>query len=445
MKILKHPPIAIPALLAVFVSATATALSAAPDVARAQRKAEEILNNIVVVAKKVQRRPLPKIGIQPSLAANIEDVTVRSVVRRDLDLSGEFEVLPDTSAPAGLYLSDTPVDVAGWKKKGAESVVRVSGKSLGRGRVHLFGEAYFVDVGKKPVFQRHLETDIGSVRAASHRLADALIGALTGTPGAFSSELTFILQAGKKRRVYLIDGDGHNPRPISGDDQLALAPAFGPNHQLYYSASVRHDAFKLFTVGSKEPLVLSPGGSVYGLAFSRERDEVAVSIAVGTTVALFRGPNLKQLKTASGRKMAIHPAFSPSGKLAFAGAGKFAQRIYIDGKAISPAGLSASAPVFCRHPNGVRVVYAVGVGKNTDLVASDESGGNLVRLTQARGRNNYPACSPDGRLIAFFSTRKSGEGPGLYMMRIDGRRPKRISTLLGDSLRWARLPPPARK
>jgi hypothetical protein len=78
------------------------------------------------------------------------------------------------------------------------------------------------------------------------------------------------------------------------------------------------------------------------------------------------------------------------------------------------------------------------------LVASDESGGRLVRLTQSRGRNNYPACSPDGRLVAFFSTRKSDEGPGLYIMRIDGRRPKRISTLVGDSLRWARLPVGAR-
>jgi TolB protein len=81
------------------------------------------------------------------------------------------------------------------------------------------------------------------------------------------------------------------------------------------------------------------------------------------------------------------------------------------------------------------------VGKNTDLVASGETGGGLVRLTQNQGRNGYPACSPDGRLVAFFSTRTSGEGPGLYVMRVDGQRPKRISNLLGDSLRWDPLPP----
>ena len=42
--------------------------------------------------------------------------------------------------------------------------------------------------------------------------------------------------------------------------------------------------------------------------------------------------------------------------------------------------------------------------------------------------------------MAFFSTRTSGEGPGLYIMRIDGRRPKRVSTLTGQALRWEPLP-----
>ena len=88
-------------------------------------------------------------------------------------------------------------------------------------------------------------------------------------------------------------------------------------------------------------------------------------------------------------------------------------------------------------------MFAVGVGQDADLVSTGERGGGLSRLTQNQGRNSYPACSPDGRLIAFFSTRTSGQGPGLYIMRIDGMRPKRISTLLGDSLRWDALPPGA--
>jgi TolB protein len=99
--------------------------------------------------------------------------------------------------------------------------------------------------------------------------------------------------------------------------------------------------------------------------------------------------------------------------------------------------------VFCNNPDGVRLVFSVGVGRDSDLVSTGERGGGLARLTQGQGQNSYPACSPDGRMLAFFSTRKSGEGPGLYLMRLDGQRAKLISPLTGDSLRWDALPPGA--
>lgn len=434
-------------LLVLATLATLVALTGLPPRATAGQPAdgeapdpESILKNFVVTATAT--RPLPKIGVQPSLASNIEDVTIRAVVRRDLDLCGEFEVIPDSKAPKGLYLSDTPVDVEAWGKQGADAVVKVSGKELDTGRVELKGVAYFVDTGDQPVFDKTFEVSANRVRAESHRVADALIGALTGTDGGFASQMTFVYGTGKTRRVYVIDADGHDPRPMSPDEHLVLAPAFGPDHQLYYAASINYSPYRIFSPDDPEPVPVEPRGSVYGLAFSPDRKEVALSIARGADIKLFRGPGFTELRPASDVSMALRPAYTPSGKLAFSGAGRWGQRIYVDGKAISPAGLNASAPTFCRHPTGVRAVYAVGVGKNTDLVASGVTGGSPVRLTQGRGRNNYPACSPDGRLVAFFSTRTANEGPGLYIMRVDGLRPKRISTLVGDSLRWARLPAP---
>ncbi len=404
-------------------------------------KPEDILKNIVVAASgKKAGRVLPKIGIQPSLASNIEDVTIHNVVTRDLDLCGEFEVLPDSAAPDGLYLSGTPVDVDAWKKKGAEAVVKISGKKLTNGRVELKGIAYLVDVGSKPVYEKKFEIDASQTRVESHRIADALIGALTGTNGGFSSEMTFVYAQGRTRRVYVIDSDGHDPRPVSPPNQTAVSPTFGPGHKLYWSASIKKGRYRIYTAGKAAPLSLAQRGSVYGLAWSRKRNMVAASIGVGSSIKLFRGPDLDHLSVVTGVDMAMHPAWSPNDRLAAAATAKWGPRIFVDQKPISPSGLSASAPVFCRHPNGVRAIYAVGAGKNTDLVSSGERGGGMLRLTQGRGRNSFPACSPDGRLVAFFSTRKTGKGPGLYIMRVDGTRPKRISTLVGDSLRWARLP-----
>lgn len=102
---------------------------------------QSILDGLVIPASS-GTRPLPKIAVLPSLAAAMEDVTLRGVVRRDLDLSGEFEVLPDNQAPEGLYLEDSPVDVKAWAAKGAEAVVKVSGRKLSDTKAELRGQAY---------------------------------------------------------------------------------------------------------------------------------------------------------------------------------------------------------------------------------------------------------------------------------------------------------------
>ena len=400
---------------------------------------EDVLKNFVIQGELPQK-PLPKIGVVPSLSADIEDVTVHSVVRRDLDLCGEFEVIADDQAPDGLYLSDSPIDVKSWKDKGAEAVVKITGKKLKSGKVRLEGIAYFTDTGDTPVFDKKLDVAADSVRGESHRIADALIGALTGTPGGFSSQMTFVYGIGKQRRIYVMDADGHDPTAMSPTEQLALAPAFGPGQKLYYTASVNKGAFKVREPGVEAPITFKPRGSVYGIGFNQARDEVALAIARGPNIELFRGPDFDHLKEASKADLVMHPSFSPTGKLGYSAAGKWGQRIYVDDKAVTPSGLNATAPTFCRHPDGIRLIYMVWLGENADLVAMGETGGGAYRITQGQGRNSYPACSPDGRLVAFFSTRRGGEGPGLYIMRIDGRRPKRISTLVGDSLQWARLP-----
>jgi TolB protein len=400
---------------------------------------EDLLGNLVVTAGAV--RKLPRLGLVPSLSFDPADVTLRSVVRRDLDLCGEVELLPEESAPEGDYFESAPVDVTAWAGKGAEAVIRVSSRKTAPAEVELRGEVYFVNRGGSPVFDKRLRAPVAEVRIESHRIADLLIGALTGQAGGFASRMTFASGRGTLRRIYTIDADGHGADAISPPSALAFASAFGKKDEVYYSASANYGEYMIYTAaGALVPLPVK--GSVYGIGFSKDGSQVAVSIGVGSTLKLFTGPDfasIRPLHDAIG--MVLHPTFTPSGKLAFAGEGRYGQRIYVDGKPISPSTLFASSPTFCSHPDGVRAIFAVRSGRGTDLVATGELGGPLVRLTQSQGSNGSPACSPDGRLVAFFSTRTTGEGPGLYLMRADGTRPKRISTLLGDSLRWGARSP----
>jgi TolB protein len=397
----------------------------------------DLLGNIVVVAGA--GRPLPKIGVLPSVAPDIEDVTLHGVVRRDLDLCGEFEVLSEESAPPGLYLEDTPVDVKAWSAKGVEAVVKVVAKPLDKDHAQLWGQVFFPSRGAAAVFDRRFQVPEGRLRDESHRLADLIIGALTGQNGGFASHLAFALGSGGLRRIFTMDADGHDAKAVSSASLSGIAPAFGKGGALFYAAAPPGDLYHVYdAAGSLVPIPYR--GSVYGIAFSRDHAQVAISLGVGGDIKVYSGPDFAGLRPATPVGMALHPAFSPRGLLAFSGEGRFGQRIYVDGQPVTPEGINASSPVFCNHPDGVRLVFSAGAGKDTDLVSTGEKGGQLARLTQNQGRNGYPACSPDGRLLAFFSTRTSGEGPGLYLMRVDGGRPKRVSPLLGDTLRWDALP-----
>ncbi|MFO0593057.1 MAG: tolB protein [Polyangiaceae bacterium] len=416
--------------------------SPAADPAPKAAEPKDLLGNMVVVAAAT--RSLPKIGVVPSLSADMEDVTLRSVVRRDLDLCGEFDLLGDDAAPDGLYLDDSPVDTKAWGKKGAEAVIRVSAhKTSGSpDKVQLIGQAFLVKSGETPVFEKKATVTASSLRASSHRMADALIGALTGQNGGFASRLTFASGAGKSRRAYVIDADGNRAKGVSSEAETAVGPAFGKGEELYWAASKDNAPYRIKSESGKD-IALGVTGSVYGIAFSKDRSKVAVSVGQGAGIRLFLGPDFEHLTQGSTAPFAMEPAFTPTGKVAFVGLGATgqSQRVYVDDKPVTPDGVFAMSPTFCNHPDGVKLVFAAGAGAESDLFATGEQGGSMIRLTQDQGKNASPACSPDGRLVAFFSTRTTGDGPGLYVMRTDGLRAKRISPLVGDSLRWEPLPP----
>jgi TolB protein len=423
---------------------------------------ESILGTIDVNGSAQGLPPLPKMAVVPIITTGTADSVVNLVVRRDMELSGQFDVLDENAAPPGPFTHTSPLDLSAWRGKGAEYVLRVYSQPApgDSAKTELVGDAYLTPAQKahlptpedtattppdaKPAVHAVVPTSTIEVRAASHRLVDQLLGALTGRPGGFASEMTYVEKVGRWRRVFAIDADGFDLRAVGPIDATALSPAFGPGGQLFYALSTSYSPFRLVFGQSATPVPLSVPGSIMGLAFSGDHSRMALTVMDGGRSQLWIGDS-GRLQPTDTPPFANHPAFGPLGKIAYV-AGSPVQRVYVDGKAISPPGFMASAPVFCDTPEGLLVVYAVGVGAGADIIATDSSGGGIRRLTQHEGANAYAACSPDGRLVAFFSTGKHDQGAGLFIMPI--LRPwlaKRISSEVGESLRWEPLPPPMAK
>src|ERR1700759_569835 len=104
--------VAATSLALLLIAANAAAQGAAP--ANGETPNEGVLGEFVVTGVSQER--LPKIAVLPSLSPDLEDVIVRGVVRRDFELTGLFDVIPDSKAPSGLYGFEDPVDVEAWQK-----------------------------------------------------------------------------------------------------------------------------------------------------------------------------------------------------------------------------------------------------------------------------------------------------------------------------------------
>ncbi len=412
--------------------------------------ADESVLGALVVTGHVKEH-VTRLAVLPSLAPDLEDVVVRSVVRHDLDLSGMFDLIPEKDAPPGLYGFDDPVDINAWRARGAEVIVKVAARRHSGNKVQVLGLAYFLNVGSDPVYEKKIVVERGAVRVTAHRITDALLGAITGRPGGFASRFTYSGRWGRGRRIFTMDSDGNDLAPVSDEKDTSIAPVWGPNQTLYYSTSRNYSPYGLMFAdrSTHQPVPLPIPGSVFGVAFNHDHTRVALAISTqeGSTVwaGKANGEDLQQVSTTA---IATHPVWSPSGKLAWIGGEPStfgAQRVYVDGKPVSPAGFTAAAPVFCDTEDGIRLVYSVGVGHDReDLVMSGETGGGIARLTQNQGSNTYPACSVDGRLLAFFSTRKHAEGDkGVFMMSLKRWVTARVAGAHGESLRWAPLPPAA--
>lgn len=403
---------------------------------------ERSLGELLITGDQEDQRPL--LAILPSLSPDLEDVIVRGVVRRDFELTGLYRLIAEQKAPAGLYGFDDPVDVKAWRKTGAEVVVKVAARRTEDNKVEVYGLAYLLAAGEQPVFQKKIIVQQEDVRVTAHRITDALLGALTGREGGFASRLAFSSKWGRNHAVFSVDADGHNITRLTDPRHTSVAPAWGPGGYLFYSKSKDYAPFQMMRLGEERALTLPFRESIYSVTFSNDGKRLALSVAEGQGSAVYVGnSDGTGMTKVSSTEIATRPVFSPTGKLAWIGGSEShgSQRVYVDGKAVSPLGFSAASPTFCDTEDGVRLVYSVSLGGDRrDIVWSTDAGKGIQRLTQDQGSNTYPACSPDGRMLAFFSTRK-GES-GLYVKSLKSFVTQKISGRKGQSLTWAALPPP---
>lgn len=394
-----------------------------------------------VIDRELRERMAQKftiaVGGFASFNVNGEDLgkAGASVLTNDLKFTTMFDVME------GAVLPFDPTQIQPDQERTALpglAALKVQHLAVGyvssRGREAILeGRLFDVATGNM-VFGKRYVGEPKLYRLMIHRFADDIMFNLTGEKGVAQTRIAFVSGVNRtSKEIFVMDYDGANPSALTGNQSINLSPRWSPDGRLIAYTSYRNGNPDLFVLNfdsgrrdvlsAQRGLNATPGWSPDGqwLAF-------AMSASGGTNLFLMpkSGGTPKPLTT--GPSISLSPSFSPNGRqIVFNSDRGGTPQIYImdvDGSnltRVTRQGTYNASPRW--SPRGEKIVFMCQSG-GFQICLMNPDGSGLQQLTSA-GRNEEPTWSPDGRHIAFTSTR-TGQRE-VFVMHADGSEQRRLT------------------
>jgi len=351
-----------------------------------------------------------------------------SILTADLRFSTVFDVMDPATLPFDtktVQAGQEPALLPGLNSLKVQHLVVAGVSARGREAV-LDGRLFEVATGNMLLGKRYVgETKF--FRLIVHRLADDIMQQLTGEKGVASTRIAYVTTVGRTaKEIYVMDYDGQNPTPVTGNQSINLSPRWSPDGRMIAYTSYRNGNPDLFVVNfdsGRRDVVSSQPGLNATPAWSPDGQWLALTMSSGGGTNLFLMPKGggSPRPLTSGSSVSVSPSFSPNGRsLVFNSDRGGSPQIYIvdvDGsnlRRITFQGGYNTSPRW--SPRGDKIAFMCQLaGNQICLINPDGSG--LQQLT-SQGANEDPCWSPDGRHIVFSSSRTGHRD--LFVMHADG-------------------------
>lgn len=313
------------------------------------------------------------------------------IVQANLARSGQFKPLP-----AGTLVLDemSRPDWAILRPLSAEALVAGSVTRLANGRFDVRARLWDAVKGQE---KADFKDTVGAadLRLSAHRLSDWVYQQLTGTPGVFTSRISYVTKSSGRYNLWIADSDGHGARSALSSPEPIISPSWSPS-----GAQLAYVSFE-----SRKPVVY-----VHEVATGQRK-----------VVADFKGSNSA-------------PAWAPDGRSLVAtlsrDGGSQLYRVPLQGG--EPQRLTSgninTEPAF--SPDGNTLYFVSDRGGNPQIYKMPAQGGAAERVTFSGNYNISPTVSPDGRWLAYVS-RLSG-GFRLHLMELASGQVTPLTETLAD-------------
>jgi TolB protein len=331
---------------------------------------------------------------------------------KDMDITGLFQVLDPASFPAQLQAEGLNFSSAMWTQVGAQAVVKM--KASGG---QLEGRVFVVARGDTAVLSKtYRGTDL---RDAVHEFANDVVQSFTNKRGVFGSRIAFAMTGRGAHEIAAVDMDGGRMSVLTKMGSDSLLPAYSPgggeiaftsylkaNPDLWIVSSGGGRARRV----SKQPglntgAAWSPDGRVIALTLSHEGNSEIYRITPDDGRVLGRLTNSPAIDSS--------PCYSPDGsQIAFVSNRQGSPQIFImpatggAAKRLTFLGKYNQTPRWSPRTDKPQIAFTGRDERGAfDVFVIDIKTGKVDRITQGTGSNLDPTWSPDGRLIAYASSR----------------------------------------
>ena len=353
-------------------------------------------------------------------------------VRKDLDLSGWFITIDPKAFLADLKAEGTSINVDSWRAVGAQGVSKIRIVTAGD-TATLSGFLYEVASGTQAVLSKSYTGKLSDVRMLAHAWANEIVLYYTREASFFGSRITFSAGGKGKRDIYVMDFDGARVGRITSNGSMNILPAFSPSGGQIALTSYWRGNPDLYVVGAgggRMKRIASYSGLNSGAAWSPDGSKIALTLTKDGNADIYvisasDGSVVSRLTKDSA--IDTSPSWSPDGsKVAFVSNRQGGPQIFVVGAGggsatrVSWQGSYNTTPSWSPRGDESKLAWTgQSDGGNFDIFVYDFKNKQTLKLTQGQGSNEEPTWAPNGRALAFTSSRKSGTG--IYVQAADGK------------------------